>query len=382
MSRGFRVASALVLVAVAGVAPARAQPTEDPTVVRVFSIEYADGRIVKSPVRDKFGAWTAQFPRVPGAQTTNEGLALAALDVSYVADGRDLTVTVALRYGTPHEKLVPVATVKVTDGRPVRVEELTALGVQPITLAIASMARPDLPIPSVTTPSSQLETSVDVDTKGPPRYRISITNHSQRSVMALAFVGYRGQALGPSGKPHKLDQTPLIAAGATYVINLEALPNGRSSNPSDPWLAIDRIVITSVTWSDGTVEGSERPAAETRVVDAATARQLARALTQMRGAQAVENPDLAQLRAAILSLSIDDPGAARAAASDPKGVDAAAAMSLTRIGAQLAKDALMKDFDEFLSDPRSADPASRRSWLASAVEKFDGWRTRIVTAPR
>ncbi len=118
------------------------------------------------------------------------------------------------------------------------------------------------------------------------------------------------------------------------------------------------------------------------MVDAGTARQLARALTLMRGAQIADAPDLSQLRAAISSLPIDDADAVRAAASDPKGVDQAGAQSLTRIGMQMAKDGLLNDFDEFLRDPRARDPAARSAWLASAVAKFDGWRTRIVTAPR
>jgi hypothetical protein len=130
------------------------------------------------------------------------------------------------------------------------------------------------------------------------------------------------------------------------------------------------------------LEGSDRPAVETQVVDAGTARQLARALTLMRGAQTAEAADLSQLRAAISSLSIDDADAVRVAASDPNGVDQAGAQSLTRIGMQLAKDGLLNDFDEFLRDPRAGDPAACRAWLASAVAKFDGWRTRIVTAPR
>jgi hypothetical protein len=57
-------------------------------------------------------------------------------------------------------------------------------------------------------------------------------------------------------------------------------------------------------------------------------------------------PDLAQLRIAISSLSIDDADVERTAA-DSKGVYQATARSLTRIGMQLAKDTLMKDFDEF-----------------------------------
>ena len=383
MSRGSRVASTLVLASIVRVPLAHAQTMQDPNTIRVFSIEYADGRTVRAPVLEKtWNAWTPLFPRVSGADTTKDGLALAALEVGYVAEGRDLAVTVALRYGTPHQKRIPVATLRLTEQRSARIEELTTFGVQPITLAIVSVPRPQLLIPAVTMPSSMLEAAADVDTRGAPRYRISITNHAQQGVMALAFQGYRGDTKGLSGKPHTPGHTPLIAPGETYTLVLTPTMNTRPTGPADLWNGMDRIVFTSVTWSDGIVEGSERPAAETKVVDAATAGQLTLALALMRAEQTSDVLNLPQLRAAISSLSIDDAEGARAAASDPKGVDPAAAVSLTRIGMQLAKDALLNDFDEFLRDPRASDLAASRAWLSSAVAKFDGWRTRIVTAPR
>ena len=383
MSRGSRVASVLIFVSVAGASLARAQQAvADPNVVRLITVKYADGRTIKTPIRDTgWVSWTPAFPRIAGAHPVEDGLALAALQLEHAIDGRDLVVTVALLYGTPHQKRVPVVSVRLTGDQPVRVDELAAFGVQPITLAIISMARPQLTIPAVTLPSSLLEATVDVDTRGAPRYLISITNRAQQGVMALAFQGYHGNTKGISGKPHTPGHTALIAPGESYTIVLTPSLDPRAMT-GDVWAALDRVVFTSVTWSDGIVEGSERPAIETRVVDAATARQLARALAFMRGAQTGAALDLPQLRSAISSLPIDDADAARAASADPNGVDAATATSLTRIGTQIAKDAVLNDFDEFLRDPRSADPATCRTWLTSAVTKFDGWRTRIVTAPR
>jgi hypothetical protein len=384
MSRGSRVASAFVLIAIVSAPLARAQTTPDPNTIRVFRIEYADGRTIRYPVREKgSNSWTAAFPRVPGAQTESDGLALTALEIGYVVEGRDLVVAVALRYGTPHQKRVPVITFKLSDDHPAHVDELTAFGVQPIILAIESFARPQLQIPAVILPSSLLEAKVDANAPGEPKYLISITNHAQQGVMALAFEAYHGNTKGMSGKPHAMDHTPLIAPGGVYTMVLQTSVNGRATDPSDLWPGVDRIVFTSVTWSDGIVEGSERPAVETRVVDAATARELDRALTLLRDAQATGAPDLPQLRTAISSLSIDDDDAVRPAASgSSSGVNSTTARSLTRIGMQLAKDALMKDFDEFLRDPRSGDPVAQRAWLMSAVSKFDGWRLRIVAPSR
>jgi hypothetical protein len=60
---------------VACVPLARARTIQAPDTVRVFSIEYADGRTVRYPVLEKNGnMWTPLFPRVAGADTTSDGL--------------------------------------------------------------------------------------------------------------------------------------------------------------------------------------------------------------------------------------------------------------------------------------------------------------------
>lgn len=150
--------------------------------------------------------------RIP-AQVVHDGLPPTALQLEHAIDGRDLAVTVALLYGTPHEKRVPVASVRLAGDQPVRVDELTAFGVQPITLSIVSMSRPQLMLPAVTSPSSQLETVVTTDITGPPRYRFTMTNHAQQGVMAFAFETYHGTARGFSGKPHTPGHAPLISPG-------------------------------------------------------------------------------------------------------------------------------------------------------------------------
>ncbi len=88
MSRGSRVAFAVVLALAAGASVLRAQ-TPDPNSVRVMTVQYADGRATKSPVRDRgWVDWTPAFPRIAGAQTVDDGLALNALSSNTLSMGR------------------------------------------------------------------------------------------------------------------------------------------------------------------------------------------------------------------------------------------------------------------------------------------------------
>src|SRR5215467_4238178 len=115
MSRGSRVASALVLISVSGMTLAHAQTVSDSNTVRLITVQYADGRITKMPVRETgWGSYTPAFPRIPGATTVDSGLALDALQLEYAIDKRDVVVTVALLYGSPHQKRVPVGSVRLT----------------------------------------------------------------------------------------------------------------------------------------------------------------------------------------------------------------------------------------------------------------------------
>ena len=86
-----------------------AETPQQPTASRALLIHYADGRTIPS----NFGPTphvTPLFPRVPGANTTKDGLPLNGLGVGFVIEGDEIVVTVALLYGKLHQKRVTVAT--------------------------------------------------------------------------------------------------------------------------------------------------------------------------------------------------------------------------------------------------------------------------------
>src|SRR5262249_143244 len=60
---------------------------------RGLNVQYADGQISTSPLRRSGGMWTSTFPRIPGAVTARNGVALTTLDIKHAIDGRDVVVT-------------------------------------------------------------------------------------------------------------------------------------------------------------------------------------------------------------------------------------------------------------------------------------------------
>ena len=364
---------------------AAAQPASPSADIRALAVTYADGRKTNTTLSDRGRvAWTASFPRIPGADTAREGLPLNALQFEEAIEGPNLVVTIALLYGSPQQRRIQVASVRVTEDRPVRVTELEAFGVKPIEMTIVRLPPAQLHIPSVTSPSSQLDVQVETDSSAAqPAYRFRIANRSTQAVMSLAYRGYRGDLVSLSGHPRGPTHTALIAPGESYDMRFAASANARARGASDAWLPMDRFVITSVLWSDGLVEGDREPAADERALDAGTTNQLQRAVAVLRTAAAspaAHPPDT--LRTDIAGLTIDvtaaEVEAARPAIGDPSLLSDVRASRAMRSGMQNVKNAILNDLDEFTTAHRAADAAVYDKWLAAMVAKFDGWRQRLV----
>jgi len=364
---------------------AAAQPASPSADIRALAVTYADGRKTNTTLSDRGRvAWTASFPRIPGADTAREGLPLNALQFEEAIEGPNLVVTIALLYGSPQQRRIQVASVRVTEDRPVRVTELEAFGVKPIEMTIVRLPPAQLRIPSVTSPSSQLDVQVETDSSAAqPAYRFRIANRSTQAVMSLAYRGYRGDLVSLSGHPRGPTHTALIAPGESYDMRFAASANARARGASDAWLPMDRFVITSVLWSDGLVEGDREPAADERALDAGTTNQLQRAVAVLRTAAAspaAHPPDT--LRTDIAGLTIDvaaaEVEAARPAIGDPSLLSDVRASRAMRSGMQNVKNAILNDLDEFTTAHRAADAAVYDKWLGAMVAKFDGWRQRLV----
>jgi hypothetical protein len=375
--------SAAVLAVLLPQGTAWAQATAGPPeTVRALVVQYADGFKTVTPIGTSGRvSWTARFPRVAGAETSRDGLPLKAMQFEEALDGQAVVVTIALLYGSPHQTRVPVTSVRVTGAQPVRVDALEAVGVQPIALSIVELPPAQLHIPSATSPSSQLEIGVDTVVAGAvPSYHAAIANHSDRSVMMLAFKAYRGNTIAISGRPRGPGHTALIPAGETYRLKLPASANGRGEGTS-AWLPLDRLVITSVLWSDGLVEGDPVPAADEHALDAGAAQQLTGILALLRAA--ARDPSahpLPQLRSDIASLGIrvtaEDAARVLAAIPGPVRLPAAQVGSTMEAGMRNARSAALNDLDEYIKSAPS--PSGYAEWLARVTAKFDAWRRRIT----
>jgi hypothetical protein len=265
-----------VAAIVTGVIAVSAEARQDVPASRALLIHFADGRTISEQFQPDADMWTPLFPRVPGADTTKNGLQLYALGVGFVIDGDEIVVNVSLLYGQPPQKRVTVATRRMGLSDTARIGELEASGVEPIELSIADIPIASTYAPAVETPSSLLEFRVEPAPQGVPAYRAVLVNRSTRAVMAFYYTSFKSGSKSITGGRRDDRNLPLIAPGAEYNFGIP-MPGGATTEPGAPraWEPLERVIVTAVRWDDGTVEGDAEAALREQRLYEGRARQLA-----------------------------------------------------------------------------------------------------------
>jgi hypothetical protein len=362
------------------VEPAHAQ-SNTPQQPRAVAAQYADGRTIHHALKPNgSGGWTTLFPRIAGAATDRNGLALSALDLSVVMDGLDAKVAITLVYGRPPQHRIPVATVNVTAKGPVTADQLTTFGVEPVSFSIVPVHPSALEAPTVASASASLVATVELADGEGPTFRVMVRNFSTRAVRGFGIEGTHAGRKAVSAYRRGPRQSILISPGAAYAFEVPtSVIKGVGGITR---VAPDRVLISSVTWDDGAVEGDTKAAAGEYAVATGTARQLPRVLALMQDAGDLLRPQaLAELRGRIAGLPIDVSPAEAAEfhkSSSVLGVLApASAQNLLQIGMQQVRQLVLADLDAFVSDPTHGPAAT---WLSKNTAAYEEWLARATSA--
>jgi hypothetical protein len=330
--------------------PSSAQPARTDT-SRGLSIQYVDGRTTTLPLKPKGGMWTPNFPRIPGSDTTRDGIRLSTIDVKFVVDGADVDVTVSLVYGAPDKDAVKVASVRLSPGTSIRVAELRAYGVEPITLSLVAIPAVDVFPPEAVSVSAQIDLRVDPAGPNSAAYRVTLTNRSNYALMWMRFRGFRGgKAL--SARPRGKRNLPLVPANGEHTFEMAIA--GSQVAPGDrleAWRPFERFEITSLMWEDGIVEGDREAAKQQARFDASRAEHLREFVAVLRGARPESIPALR----ARLAQTMD---------ADPETRE--------------ARDAVLADLESLESTGRSRDGLAFEAWLKRTIDEHQQWLSRIV----
>ena len=167
-------------------------------------------------------------------------------------------------------------------------------------------------------------------------------NHSARDLRAIDYTVYEGGVRLASGRRKTERNEPLALSGAEYSFEYWT-----SRSAGKPARTPDRLVVTSVMWDDGSVDGDHAGAAQERAMAGNRQRQLDRLLDALGDGAA---PRVAALRSAFLGLDRSD------------------------YALEHARSAALVELEQLEHD---GDMTALRQWVTSKQAEMFAWLTRV-----
>ena len=316
--------------------------------------------------------WTPRFPRVAGYQPPEGAKPVYAVQVARTLVGQDIEVEISVLLGSAEPPGVPVATVLVSPGSTVVVDQLTRFGVQPLTLSMADVAPMTPFVPTVISVSPDIAIAdVEVHDSPYPGYRITLRNLGDKAVSNVHVMSWRGDEKALSTLKRTDDGRPLMQPGATYTFAMNVTGGGArdvSANGALTPRPIDVIELDSVRWADGTHHGTPPfPPQSESLIESRTGRklQLRRIVDALRQTLAEPGSGPERLAAATSRIgSLPD--------AEPDQLEAAkAAMRTTRAAALADLARLAHDH----APPADAGAVVDR--LRAMLARYEGWLARL-----
>lgn len=354
------------------VAAAQSSPQGGVAPATVVLIErWPDGRTIYELTTNRRAAmWTPQFPRIDGApQITIEPV--FAVQFVRTLEGRNIKVDISVLLGGGRQPGVPVASVTVSPGAEIVVNELAAFGIQPLTLSMATVAPLTPFAPTVVSASAAIEVSSVVVRNAPyPGYVVTLRNLGTKGVSNVFVQSYRRNERGLSSLQRTSDGRRLMSPGESYTfaINLTSGPADQVV-PADTWTPppLDVIEIQSVRWDDGSYDGTPPYPDADRAIETDSGRRLQLQRVVAALGPIVTGADDGRARLEAAAIAVD-----KVPAADPDQLAAAQA------GMREIKSAAGNDLMWLAGDPAMvADPIELERRLTSLLARYKAWLVRL-----
>lgn len=376
----------VVMVAMALAQAPAPRPAAPPLERMAFVVEFADGRVTHQPVGPRKGSsWTPMFPRLPGWQPPPGEAPVAAVNYNFErADGGGVRFTVSVLLGEAREREVAVHEGTLRMGERVTVNRLVEHGVRPIIVALEPLASIEFHEPAIVNRTSGLQvTAVKTIVDPAPRYVVTVENLTDRGADGFSVESSVGDRPGHSAYKGNEDGRVLVPPRGTYTFDFP-LPTGPGPR-TGPWAPVpaDALVITSVTWDDGSFEGDHRAAGVHRIRLMARRVQVERVVRAVR--LALADGDLARavsrLRHDVDSLSIEVDttleGAGLALLPTPDAMPEANVIGVIRSTLQRVKSQASGEVAGIERASRGLDAEAARRALQTMEQEFSTWLRQL-----
>jgi len=324
--------------------------------------------------------WTPKFPRLASWTPRPDEVPVSAIKFACERTAAGIRVAVSVFRGSPHQREDPIATVLVTPSQAVVVDQLRAVGVEPITLSLGHVTESSVPLPTVGAVSPLIEVlEVKVSSGPPPRYHALLRNGAAKAVRSIAIEATRGDQLVMSARRTGREGAALIEVAEHHVLETPVPVARPAADGSVAVAPIDRIHIVAVTWSDGTYDGTVA-GINSLVSDYGDRLGLTKVLVPMRlTGSAGAGLKASDLRAAFLGVPIEVTDAmideTRARVPSAQGLNRDRIAVLLRVSVQAMKRVALDDLAAFESAPAGA--GTFEAWLNTTTDRYVRWSERL-----
>jgi hypothetical protein len=336
------------------------------------------------------GVWFGRFETLRGWQPPAGFMPVMAVDFSsQVVNETTLKITVSLHRGVrQHEQQTPVAVYVVSEGETKVAGELKEFGVAPVEFKVVRLrAREEHAPPYIESPTNALELVHLERRETPfPAYLARVRNVSGKDIAAFQLNYFNARGELSSATPQRPQNETLINAGDVYELDLRGVGGGEMTPEGYAPGMLQKVVIPSVLFTDGTFAGELLPAAEMLALRHGRKLQLTSALALLQNA--LQSPEVNEPAAVA---GFKERVSALGGDAEPPMVEnlthrypalKTIAHSTLRAGIsfnlQRMKLDLLKSVKEF-EDAPAGSPAktSFRQWLASKKETYAEWLARL-----
>lgn len=332
--------------------------------------------------------WFGRFERAAGWQQPAGMLPVRAVQVSSRVESETaLQIAVSVRQGERyHDEVKQIAAYTMRVDERVAVEELKQYGIVPVELRVVR-AKPaaEAAPPYVESRTSALElVGVEPREATFPSYVVRLKNVSGKDIAALHVDYYTGKQHS-SMKPQHPQNLPLIKAGAVYELNASGGDGGELTADGYTPRSLQKVVIATVVFTDGTFEGEPLAAAEQHALRHARKLQITRALALLKDAlkgrdAGDESATVARFKVQVSALGeeVEPQVVGRLAAKFPSlgEQDRRMLSEALRFYQHEVKMDLLRAVAKF-EEARSTQQITFRRWLESVQETYVQWLARL-----
>jgi hypothetical protein len=328
-----------------------------------------------------------RYRRLPSWKPTPDAPQTETFELRYVMESDAVRVKAYAWIGKFADKKELIGNYLLPEGVKVAVEGMIKFGYEPMELMVVKVKLAPLVLPEATSKiQSVAVVNVEIKQSNFPAYKLTLRNLSDKDITHLEIQTFKGGRLSSIKWPRDEFNRPLVKAGESYEVTLNATGSGQKTQdgftPSPP----QRIEVTTAIFSDQSYEGDPQTAARFIAMLHSQKIQITRSLALLKhGSEAQGANDPAKLESFKQQVSSLDRVATQEMIDEvfsgfqgrtPEWNEGL--KGYMEGGFDDVRKELLKDIDIYTeARERGSGSKSFGAWISDLKQKYEAWLSRL-----